>query len=269
MLVKQLVRKYLNFGYDYKTAQNLAAEEIILCKIASSGLAEHVTLKGGIVMYKLTNNSRRATQDIDFDFIRYSIDEESIKTFIGKLSSVNDGIQCSLYKGVVPLNQEDYKGVRIHIMLKDPLGDALKIKLDIGVHTYSAIEQTKLLFAFSHNNNGILLKVNPPEQIFAEKILSLGRLGSLSTRYKDIYDMHYLIVNNLLDREKIRIIIGLFLASTKRKPNNILDLLSTVENALNDNMFVKEATKPASKWADIDYEEIKNTIVLFVREVLL
>ena len=44
-------------------------------------MAERVTLKGGIVMYNLSKNERRATRDIDFDFIRYSIDEASVRLF--------------------------------------------------------------------------------------------------------------------------------------------------------------------------------------------
>ena len=81
MTIKELVSDNINKGYKLKDAENLAAEEIILKKIASSDMAEHVTLKGGIVMYNLTKNNRRVTQDIDFDLIRYSIDKESIKAF--------------------------------------------------------------------------------------------------------------------------------------------------------------------------------------------
>ncbi len=33
-----------------------------------------MTIKGGVVMRSVTNNNRRATRDIDLDFIHYSID---------------------------------------------------------------------------------------------------------------------------------------------------------------------------------------------------
>lgn len=90
MLITELINKYQVNGFSFKDAQNLAAEEIILKKIGNSSLADNITLKGGILMYRLTRNERRVTKDIDFDFIRYSIDEVSIQSFIQKLNSFND-----------------------------------------------------------------------------------------------------------------------------------------------------------------------------------
>ena len=40
---------------------------------------KNVTIKGGVVMYGLSNDRRRATRDIDLDFIKYSLANESIK----------------------------------------------------------------------------------------------------------------------------------------------------------------------------------------------
>lgn len=37
-----------------------------------------MTIKGGVVMRSLSGEIRRATQDIDLDFIRYSISEEGL-----------------------------------------------------------------------------------------------------------------------------------------------------------------------------------------------
>ena len=78
MLIKEIVDKYIASGHNYRNAQNLAAEEIVLSKISSSNLTEYVTLKGGIVMFNLTKSDRRVTQDIDFDLIRYSIEKYRI-----------------------------------------------------------------------------------------------------------------------------------------------------------------------------------------------
>ena len=82
MTISEIVHKHMLRGLPRAVAQNLAAEEIFLSKLAKSDMAENATLKGGIVMYNLTRNERRATRDIDFDFIRYSIDEDSVRLFI-------------------------------------------------------------------------------------------------------------------------------------------------------------------------------------------
>ena len=118
MTIKELVSDNINKGYKLKDAENLSAEELILKKIASSDMAEHVTLKGGIVMYNLTKNNRRVTQDIDFDLIRYSIDKESIKAFIDKMNRIDDGFSLSTLGQIEDLSQEDYKGVRVRLAIK-------------------------------------------------------------------------------------------------------------------------------------------------------
>ena len=45
---------------------------------SKSSLNRNVTIKGGVVMRSLSGEIRRATQDIDLDFIRYSISEEGL-----------------------------------------------------------------------------------------------------------------------------------------------------------------------------------------------
>ena len=42
-------------------------------------------------MYGLSNDKRHATRDLDF--IKYSLADKSIKTFINTLNLVNDGIK--------------------------------------------------------------------------------------------------------------------------------------------------------------------------------
>lgn len=264
MNIKELVKIKLKEGYSLKDARNLVAEEIVLEKIATSNLAEHVTLKGGIVMYNLTRNNRRVTQDIDFDLIRYSIDKESIILFVNKMNNVDDDFDVSIRGEIEDLHQEDYKGVRVNLLIKDNSHDSLHIKLDIGVHTYFAIEQESVLFSFDSNKDHVSIMVNPPEQIFAEKLISLARLGALSTRYKDIYDFYYLINKCNISHKKVREILTLFLSNSHRGPNDISSLQDIVEETLNNDNFVKEASKPTVKWIDVSYEDVKDSIISFV-----
>lgn len=39
-------------------------------------------------MYNLSNDKRRATRDLDLDFIKYSLDDISIKNFINELNKL-------------------------------------------------------------------------------------------------------------------------------------------------------------------------------------
>lgn len=53
-------------------------QDIVLKAISKSTLSRNVTIKGGVVMRSITNNIRRVTQDMDIDFIRYSLSDASV-----------------------------------------------------------------------------------------------------------------------------------------------------------------------------------------------
>jgi hypothetical protein len=102
MTLLENVREYRKKGFSETAAEAHAASEAIMKKISKSGMADHVTFKGGVLMYRLTKNARRATTDLDFDFIRYSIDDSSLVLFIQKLDSVSDGIHIEIVGQIQP-----------------------------------------------------------------------------------------------------------------------------------------------------------------------
>lgn len=61
-------------------------------------------------MRSITGNVRRATEDLDLDFIRYSLEDESIRYFILKLNCL-EGIRIEI-KGnkIEQLSQQEYSG---------------------------------------------------------------------------------------------------------------------------------------------------------------
>ena len=264
MSISSMVEAYVRKGFSRPVAQNLVAEEIILRLIAESPLAEHVTLKGGIVMYNLTKNARRATRDIDFDFIRYSIGHESIHLFFDQLNRRQNEIHLKVEGAMKDLHQQDYEGVRVNVRIEDASG-SLKLKLDIGVHKYAAIEQRSLLFVFD-GQDPLALTVNSPEQIFAEKCISLGRLGPVSTRYKDVYDLCYLTQFGI-DAKQVRFILSAFLQNSTRPPHSLEEVKTTIRKALEDPHFAREAANPKNRWLDVDYDEAAKAILAFLKRV--
>ena len=71
-----------------------------------------MTVKGGVVMRSITENVRRATQDMDLDFIRYSLGEDSIRRFIEKLNCL-EGISIEISGDIEELSQHEYRGKRV------------------------------------------------------------------------------------------------------------------------------------------------------------
>ena len=70
-------------------------------------------------MQHLSGDSRRATQDFDLDFIRYSLSDESIKSFVDKLSEQSDDISISITAPLEDLEHQDYNGKRAYITITD------------------------------------------------------------------------------------------------------------------------------------------------------
>ena len=139
--------------------------------------SRNVTIKGGVVMRSLTGNVRRATQDMDLDFIRYSLSESSIREFIEKLNCL-DGITITIAGDIEELSQQEYRGKRVYVTLADDTGHSFFSKIDLGVHKQIQIEQDEYCFDVCLDDVGASLLINSKEQIFTE--------------YKDIFDLCYL-----------------------------------------------------------------------------
>ena len=189
-------------------------------------------------MHSISKDLRRATRDMDLDFIKYSLEDNSIIRFIAELSNVDDGIKIEIDGEIKELHHQDYDGKRVNIELFDKYGNKLKTKLDIGVHKLLDIKQDEYCFDLSIINKNANLLINSKEQIFVEKIKSLLKLGFRSTRYKDLFDFYYLINKTELDKEKLMncFNILIFKDETMRE-NNIEDVVNRLQMTFNSNAY--------------------------------
>lgn len=151
-----------------------------------------MTIKGGLVVQKLSNNVRRVTKDIDFDFIHYSLSDSVIEKFVYSLNCVDD-LSITYVGCFTELNQQDYKGKRIYLNISDHYNNSIGTKIDIGVHNNLDIYQEELLIDVCIQEDAIQLLVNSREQIIVEKLKSLLRFMSTNTRFKDVFDICFLL----------------------------------------------------------------------------
>lgn len=137
-------------GYSERNADTRVCQDIVLKAIARSNLGRNVTIKGGVVMRSITGNVRRATEDLDLDFIRYSLEDESIRYFISKLNCL-EGIRIEI-KGnkIEQLSQQEYSGKRVYIIIKDDDGNVIERKIGLGIHANMNIEQDTYCFDFCY-----------------------------------------------------------------------------------------------------------------------
>lgn len=235
--LEKLTALYVDEGYSELLAEARVCQDIVLKAISESTMNRNVTIKGGVVMRSITGNVRRATRDIDFDFIRYSIDEAAIRDFIEKLN-VLEGITLQISGEIEELSQQEYRGKRIWVVIKDDTGHSLKTKMDLGVHKNIQIEQDEFCFDVCHDDEGVSLLMNSKEQIFAEKLRALVKFGTFSGRVKDVFDLCYL--SEYVDKERLlRCINTYILDDSEMFENNMEDIRRRVRKVFADKNFAR------------------------------
>jgi predicted nucleotidyltransferase component of viral defense system len=237
--LEKMVSQYTADGYNTLLAESRVCQDIVLKAIGESPLNHNVTIKGGVVMRSITGDVRRATRDIDFDFIRYSLEEEAIRRFVNKLNCL-EGITIQISGPIEELSQQEYRGKRVWVVIKDNRGNSLKTKMDLGVHKNIQIEQDEYCFDVCHDDEGVCLLMNSKEQIFAEKLRALVKFGTFSGRIKDIYDLCYL--SDHVEKDRLMLCIRTYiLDDADMFENNMDEIRQRVKKIFADRAFIRSA----------------------------
>ncbi len=254
--------KLADIGYSDDTAYAKIAHDIVLKAVRDSGFHDNLTVKGGVVMSSLTDVERRATMDMDLDFLHYPLANDAMRKFI---SGLNRAAQCRIRISgkIETLRQQEYRGKRIHLSLTDETGFDIETKIDIDVHTRLNVAQIDRLFKVVVDGSEVLLPVNPNEQIFVEKLKSLLRFGSASTRFKDIFDMYYLSSRTSRLATK-KLIEEYILDDENMRENSISDIKTRLARTFDSKMFMRSLSRPVNAWLDVPAKEATATIIAFV-----
>jgi predicted nucleotidyltransferase component of viral defense system len=259
---QELKNKLAAIGYSEDTAYAKIAHDIVLKAVRDSGFHDNLTVKGGVVMSSLTDVVRRATMDMDLDFLRYPLTNEAIRKFVSKLNRVAP-CRLRMVGKIETLHQQEYKGKRVHLSLTDEMDFSVQTKVDIGVHTRADVVQSDLSFRVVTDNEAVELLANPPEQIFVEKLKSLLRFGSASTRFKDIYDMCYL--SGMLNRDVLNTYLRLYIFDDVLMRENVLsDIEKRLRRVFGDKSFMRALSYPTNAWLDVPTDKATSELLSFL-----
>lgn len=268
MDLEDIVRNNVENGYDLIDARSKTAQDVILNKISKSKFKNNITIKGGVVMHSISNSVRRATRDLDLDFIKYSLEDKSIIDFIDRLNSVDDNITVEIVGKIEELHHQDYSGKRVYIKISDVNNYEIDTKLDIGVHKLFELEQDDYYFNLDAMEDGVSLLINSPEQIFTEKLKSLLKLGFRSTRYKDLFDFYYLINYDKLDRKKLLKSFQVIIFDDNTMFEETLEnIYSRLESIFKSNVYKRNLTDPKNNWLDIPINDAIEKVLNYIEEL--
>lgn len=252
-------------GYSFEDANARLCQDIILKALSISSLSSNVTIKGGVVMRSISKSVRRATQDIDIDFIRYSLSNDSIDSFVKKINIIK-GISIKRIGEVVSLKQHDYHGKRIFIEISDEIGNTISSKIDFGVHNKYDLKQEEYCFDVCISDDGASLLINSLEQMYAEKLASLLKFGEFSTRYKDIYDMYY--ISNKVDIDKLeKCFKQVIYDNQEMRVKNIEDIKRRVTRIFGNENYVKLLLSSNKNWVNENVNDVLNSIIMLLESI--
>ncbi|MBQ7264841.1 MAG: nucleotidyl transferase AbiEii/AbiGii toxin family protein [Firmicutes bacterium] len=255
-----------NDGYSEANAEAKVCQDIILKAISESDLNRNITIKGGVVMRSITGDLRRATQDMDLDFIKYSLSDDSIHKFIDHLNCLK-GITIRIDGEITELSQQEYNGKRVIIIIEDDTGHSFTSKIDLGVHKQIQIEQDEFCFDICLDDVGASLLINSKEQIFTEKLRSLLRFGPLSTRYKDIFDMYYLA--EYMDKGRLLKCMSTYIFDDNgMRETSIAEVLKRINRTFSDRMYRRNIERSGRlNWLNIEVNDAFEKIISFLESM--
>lgn len=257
MDLRQIRDAYIDDGLDFQNAMARTCRDVVLTLISASSMAEHVTVKGGVVMQQVSGDRRRATRDLDLDFVRYPMTDNGIRSFIRTLCPAGAGVQLEIVGPIEDLKHQDYHGKRVCLRITDSRGTSMETKLDLGVHVSLSLEQQELWFDTALSDEGVALMANSKEQVCAEKLRSLLRIGAASTRFKDVFDVYYLLCCEGVDAEALgNAMHVLVYDATDMREDDPSDVRARLSRVFNDRRFRRNLGNARNNWLGASVEKV-------------
>lgn len=255
---------YIDDGIGYEQAQARAAQDAMLDLISKSSLARNVTIKGGVLMQHISRDARRATTDFDLDFVRYSISDDSIKRFVRSLDEGTSDFSIDMTGQIEQLKHQDYSGKRIHVVIRDAQGGSIATKVDIGVHNLISPDLDEICFDLGKLDDSVTFLADSNEQVVAEKLRSLLRIGAASTRYKDVFDIYYLLrVKGVRDKELDDAIRALVFDDPRMREGSYGDIAKRLSRVFADRQFGRELARAKNNWLEMSPHKVTSAIVAY------
>lgn len=262
MDLRQIRDAYIDDGLDFQSATARTCRDVVLTLISASRMAAHVTVKGGVVMQQISGDRRRATRDLDLDFVRYPMTDEAIHHFIRVLCPADADVRLEIIGPIDDLKHQDYHGKRVRLRITDGSGTRMETKLDLGVHDKLPLEQQELWFDTALQDEGIALMANSKEQVCAEKLRSLMRIGVASTRFKDVFDVYYLLCREGIDSDALdRAMHVLVYDADDMRENSPAAAHARLSRVLNDRRFRRNLSNARNNWLGANVDKVVSGIL--------
>lgn len=182
----------------------LYALEGFLGRLAVSGHIDNLVLKGGVLL--AAYDTRRPTNDIDFQAQALANDAETVLRLVREISSIerDDGLIYDIADAIAEVirDGDEYSGVRV-VMTGHLARANIRFHVDVNVGDPVWPAPTHIDIPLLLGGS-IELRGYPLEMVHAEKIVTAVQRGVANTRWRDFADIYLLSRRHEIDGTRQR-----------------------------------------------------------------
>jgi len=167
--------------------------ERFIDRLARSPYKEFFILKGGLLIASILSIGQRTTIDMDTTVKNIAMNEDTLKKVVSEIIEIalDDGVSFH-FERIVPIREEDeYNNFRVSLEARF---GRIRIPMRIDMTTGDAITPREIDYQYRSifGEEKIIIKTYTLETILAEKYETILRRSVLSSRPRDLYDVHTL-----------------------------------------------------------------------------
>jgi hypothetical protein len=191
---------------SFKTVLVRFGTERLLYRLSQSKYRDRFLLKGAVLFAAWAGAPHRPSRDADLLGLKAASLEQLLAIFreIALVPEPSDGLvfDPDSLRAVAVTEDQDYPGVRLTLRASLD-GAVIPLQVHVAFGQVVAPEPQTVDLPTLLDFPAPRLRAYPPEAVVAEKFEALVKLGMANSRFKDFYDLWYLLSRLGLDPDRV------------------------------------------------------------------
>ncbi|AFK85633.1 MULTISPECIES: nucleotidyl transferase AbiEii/AbiGii toxin family protein [Thermoanaerobacterium] len=248
-ILAKLKSKSKEKGIQLQQLLNLFCQEEFIRRLSQSKYKDNLILKGGFLLYTISEFTTRPTVDADYLLKNYSNDIHSVEMLVREIISApsqNDFIRFEI-RGLEVISEiKEYHGIRVNLMgLIGNTKTPFSIDFGVGDIIIPSVVERKLPVLLPGFEKPEVLTYSL-ESTVAEKLDAIISLMKATGRMKDFYDIYYLATT--FDFEGRKLQEAIYETLSNRGTPYEKDSVTVISQLANDDAIQKRWTNFCKKY---------------------
>ena len=206
-ILARLKNKAKTEGISFQQLLNLFFQEEFIRRLAQSDYRERLILKGGFLLYSISDFTTRPTVDADYLLKNHSNEPDSVEELVRSIidQKSDDKLMDIEIRSVEPIHElKEYHGIRVNLI--GHMGKTrTPFSIDFGVgDTIVPAPLARTLPVLLNGFEKPTILTYSFESIISEKFDAIVRFMESSGRMKDFYDIYYLVTTFDFEGRKVQ-----------------------------------------------------------------